>query len=150
MLRPHPQFSPRTYENDVALILLDRPSAKRPIGLPAASTAPAAPPGQVLTAIGWGLLRQGGPTATTLQQVRCARYGWQSIHCWICWVWVGVMLLYREGVLALGLGLGEQQHALERAPSSSFSAWTCRLATALLPAPTYSFPTHFLIARRWG
>ncbi|KAL4434005.1 hypothetical protein ABPG75_000446 [Micractinium tetrahymenae] len=53
--------------NDIALVLLDRPSSKPVIRLPAVlDDLPAA--GTLLTAVGWGKLTEGGANPTVLQE----------------------------------------------------------------------------------
>ncbi|PSC75690.1 transmembrane protease serine 6 [Micractinium conductrix] len=64
----HPRYNPKSEENDVALVLLNLPSKKPTIKLPSARPSPAAVPGTMLTAIGWGDLRDGGPSAKVLQE----------------------------------------------------------------------------------
>lgn len=71
-VRTHAQYSTVSEENDVALVLLDRPSTRATIRLPAASTLPAAKFGDSLTAIGWGVVYDGGPSATVLQEASVA------------------------------------------------------------------------------
>ncbi|KAI3439042.1 hypothetical protein D9Q98_001452 [Chlorella vulgaris] len=75
-VRTHAQYSTVSEENDVALVLLDRPSTRATIRLPAASTLPAAKFGDSLTAIGWGVVYDGGPSATVLQEVQLKLRGY--------------------------------------------------------------------------
>ena len=83
-VRIHPRYSPDTEENDVALILLDRSSTRATIRLPRPSRLPAARFGAQLTAVGWGLLADGGPSARVLQEV-CWRVGRGAR--WPPWAW---------------------------------------------------------------
>lgn len=65
----HRRYDPDTQENDVALVLLDRPSTQIPIRLPLGRPSPAVEPGTLLTAIGFGVLWDHGPPARFLQEV---------------------------------------------------------------------------------
>ncbi|EFN51693.1 hypothetical protein CHLNCDRAFT_139942 [Chlorella variabilis] len=76
-VRIHPRYSPDTEENDVALILLDRSSTRATIRLPRPSRLPAARFGAQLTAVGWGLLADGGPSARVLQEVGIVSWGYR-------------------------------------------------------------------------
>ncbi|KAI7846123.1 hypothetical protein COHA_000384 [Chlorella ohadii] len=85
--------------NDIALLLLDRPSTMRPLlRLPPAVPRPAAAPGTLLTAIGWGLTDMNQftfpsvlqeATLEMLPQKQCAAYfadlipkaAWDSQFC---------------------------------------------------------------------
>lgn len=66
----HPQYSRKTDENDVAIILLDQRSTKRPIRMPGVRPSPAVVAGTMLMAVGWGKLSAGDNAASprVLQQ----------------------------------------------------------------------------------
>jgi len=68
----HPQYSPSTFENDVALIFLDSPldlsvSTAAAISMPAAGEQ--TPAGTTLTVSGWGTTRSGGSISDLLRRV---------------------------------------------------------------------------------
>lgn len=52
----HPKYDPFSHENDISLMLLDKPSTKAPVKLPGYRQKPTLPaaPGTKLTALGWG------------------------------------------------------------------------------------------------
>ncbi|KAL7844323.1 hypothetical protein SRHO_G00228620 [Serrasalmus rhombeus] len=66
----HPEYDPKTYDNDIALMELDSPVNFNqniwPICLPAATHE--FPAGQVVWITGWGATREGGSLASVLQK----------------------------------------------------------------------------------
>lgn len=71
-VKAHELYNPRSFDNDIALIQLDRPLSfeahMRPVCLPVPS---ASFDGEVAIVTGWGALREGGLATDTLQ----VRYG---------------------------------------------------------------------------
>lgn len=67
----HEAFNPATLENDIALLLLDRPAAAAPVLLPAnsfPSKKQAYPQGTVLTVAGWGVFDDNYNPPPVLQE----------------------------------------------------------------------------------
>ncbi len=77
-LIPHPEYNPRSSDNDIALIQLATASDQTPIGLIGRTEAFAAP-GDDFNVAGWGLLEEGGDaspiqmkvTVTILSNLAC-------------------------------------------------------------------------------
>ncbi|XP_075386263.1 serine protease 56 [Tenrec ecaudatus] len=69
---PHPQFDPRTFHNDLALVQLWTPASPagpaRPVCLPPAPREP--PAGTACAIAGWGALFEDGPEAGALREAR--------------------------------------------------------------------------------
>jgi secreted trypsin-like serine protease len=68
LIIPHPQFNPQTYENDVALVMLDQDHTAEMIALADGNTLSAG--SQKLEVSGWGALTFGGPLSDELQQAK--------------------------------------------------------------------------------
>jgi len=66
----HPRYNRRSYNNDIAVLKLQRPVGWRPdvrsICLPSRAPVLANPAGRNVTMIGWGAIRFNGPTSNTL------------------------------------------------------------------------------------
>jgi secreted trypsin-like serine protease len=66
----HPDWDPETYENDVALIRLDRAAPQRAVPFVLAEDDDVWAPGTIATIIGWGLTSEGGTASDVLLQAR--------------------------------------------------------------------------------
>ena len=65
-----PDWDPETYENDVALIRLDRAAPQRAVPFVLAEDDDIWAPGTIATIIGWGLTSEGGTASDVLLQAR--------------------------------------------------------------------------------
>uniref|UniRef100_A0A1B0ARI0 Peptidase S1 domain-containing protein n=1 Tax=Glossina palpalis gambiensis TaxID=67801 RepID=A0A1B0ARI0_9MUSC len=67
----HPKYNARTYDNDIAIVKLDKPvemtELLRPVCMP---TPGKSFKGEIGIVTGWGALRVGGPSSDTLQEVQ--------------------------------------------------------------------------------
>ncbi|XP_053964296.1 trypsin-1-like [Anastrepha ludens] len=67
----HPKYSARTYDNDIAIIQLDKPVEMTELLHPVCMPTPGKSfKGETAIVTGWGAIKVGGPTADTLQEVQ--------------------------------------------------------------------------------
>ncbi|XP_017489731.1 PREDICTED: trypsin-1-like [Rhagoletis zephyria] len=67
----HPKYNARTYDNDIAIIQLDKPVELTELLHPVCMPTPGKSfKGETAIVTGWGAIKVGGPTADTLQEVQ--------------------------------------------------------------------------------
>ncbi|XP_067626641.1 trypsin-1-like [Eurosta solidaginis] len=67
----HPKYNPRTYDNDIAIMQLDKPVELTELLHPVCMPTPGKSfEGETAIVTGWGAIKVGGPTADTLQEVQ--------------------------------------------------------------------------------
>ncbi|XP_014085764.2 trypsin-1 [Bactrocera oleae] len=67
----HPKYNARTYDNDIAIIQLDKPVEMTELLHPVCMPTPGKSfKGETAVVTGWGAIKVGGPTADTLQEVQ--------------------------------------------------------------------------------
>uniref|UniRef100_A0A1A9VEE8 Peptidase S1 domain-containing protein n=1 Tax=Glossina austeni TaxID=7395 RepID=A0A1A9VEE8_GLOAU len=67
----HPKYNARTYDNDIAIIKLDKPVEMTELLHPVCMPTPGKSfKGEIGIVTGWGALRVGGPTSDSLQEVQ--------------------------------------------------------------------------------
>uniref|UniRef100_A0A1A9ZRH0 Peptidase S1 domain-containing protein n=1 Tax=Glossina pallidipes TaxID=7398 RepID=A0A1A9ZRH0_GLOPL len=67
----HPKYNARTYDNDIAIIRLDKPVEMTELLHPVCMPTPGKSfKGEIGIVTGWGALRVGGPTSDSLQEVQ--------------------------------------------------------------------------------
>ncbi|KAL9922435.1 tracheal-prostasin [Glossina fuscipes fuscipes] len=67
----HPKYNARTYDNDIAIVKLDKPVEMTELLHPVCMPTPGKSfKGEIGIVTGWGALRVGGPSSDTLQEVQ--------------------------------------------------------------------------------
>uniref|UniRef100_A0A1A9X3F3 Vitamin K-dependent protein C n=1 Tax=Glossina brevipalpis TaxID=37001 RepID=A0A1A9X3F3_9MUSC len=67
----HPKYNARTYDNDIAIVKMDKPVEMTELLHPVCMPTPGKSfKGETGIVTGWGALRVGGPTSDTLQEVQ--------------------------------------------------------------------------------